>query len=290
MSETKPILLDPVRRILRIDASLSAAVISGTDKVRSGFGSGDCVLLDFSRKIFAVADATERHPDASRRLLDRLHRGIVERGLPDDADAWRAVINAAYAEQPYMYKTTFCCVALYDRGGYSEAIIANGGDSMAMLFDGESGAALYQTKSDMYFAGRSKEISTVETLRLDERHARLLVATDGFTDVLKHYTDGISIKTVPGEYLTYPVDRMCRKLYSDLENLGSAIEHDDIGIILLNPIGLAVRDRRIIMGGTTAPEEVRIRSERKMIEGGEWLPDGEWKSHEAELAASGIYV
>ena len=50
-------MLNPFRRALRLPGELGAGLITGTEKIRSGFGNGDCLLLDFRHRIFAVADA-----------------------------------------------------------------------------------------------------------------------------------------------------------------------------------------------------------------------------------------
>ncbi|MDQ1329868.1 MAG: hypothetical protein QG578_130, partial [Thermodesulfobacteriota bacterium] len=52
--------------MVRQKGALSALLVTGSDKVESGFGNGDCLLLDFSRLIFAVSDGSERYTQASR--------------------------------------------------------------------------------------------------------------------------------------------------------------------------------------------------------------------------------
>ena len=75
-------MLNPCRRSVCLPDRLGACLITGTEKIRCGYGNGDCLLLNFHQGVFAVADATERFPQASRILLERLEAEISVAGPP----------------------------------------------------------------------------------------------------------------------------------------------------------------------------------------------------------------
>jgi len=285
MTVPGPIFIDPFRRIARVEGTLSASIITGPDKVRSGFGNGDCVLLNFRKQVFAVADGTERYPEASSMLLRRLNDIINSSDRPLTSEGWRAMVQRAYGQQPYMYKTTLSLAAVIDGGVF----IVNGGDSMTIVVDAGDGSVLYRTVPDMYFAGRSKNIPGAARVDFNGE-VRIIIATDGFIDVLKHYTAGIAIESVPGEYLSYPPDRMCGRLYNDLEVNGAAADHDDIGVIFLDPGSLETGDREVLMGGTTAAEERMFQEGRSGRPGKKWFSDNEWHLNGKMFAPSGIFA
>ena len=73
--------------------AVCGGISTGTDKIRSGYGNGDCLYFDFEHMVFAVADGTERFPWASRDLLNRLSESLAKSGTPDTAEGWKELIN-----------------------------------------------------------------------------------------------------------------------------------------------------------------------------------------------------
>ena len=159
MKESGEIEINASRRTLKCDNTVCGSIVTGTDKVRSGYGNGDCLYFDFNRGVFAIADATERFPWASRDLLNRLSETLARRGTPDTARGWKELIDAeVYSAQKYQHKTTFSCVALRREGEGVGLVIVHGGDSVVTVMNSTDGSILYQTGPDMNFAGRSLEI------------------------------------------------------------------------------------------------------------------------------------
>jgi hypothetical protein len=124
MQKLRSIGINASKRILKIKKSICGGIITGTDKIRSGFGNGDCLFFDFDHMVFAVADGTERFPWASRDLLKRLSETLSRIGAPVTAQGWKDLINGeVYSGQKYQHKTTFSCVAMRsDRGGVDMVI------------------------------------------------------------------------------------------------------------------------------------------------------------------------
>src|SRR5512137_495004 len=153
----RAIEINPLKRTLRVEGALSGSIFTGTDKVRSGYGNGDCLYFDFGHRVFAVADGTERFPWASRDILCRLADSLATAGVPETAAEWKSLINRrVYAGQKYQHKTTFSCVAFSGDGDEVTVKVAHGGDSRVVEIDSVTGRALFQTERNMVFAGRSK--------------------------------------------------------------------------------------------------------------------------------------
>ena len=83
MKESPTVEINPSKRILKMPGALCGGISTGTDKIRSGYGNGDCLYFDFEHLVFAVADGSERFPWASRDLLNRLSESLAQSGSPD---------------------------------------------------------------------------------------------------------------------------------------------------------------------------------------------------------------
>ncbi|MBP7586164.1 MAG: hypothetical protein KBA61_19130, partial [Spirochaetes bacterium] len=86
-------MINAAARMISMEGRAGAFLATGTDKVRSGYGNGDCLYFDFENMVFAVADATERFPWASRDLLNRLSESLAKSGPPDTAAGWKELVN-----------------------------------------------------------------------------------------------------------------------------------------------------------------------------------------------------
>ncbi len=248
-------MIDAIRRLIEMDDALSACLVTGTDKVQSGFGNGDCLLMDFPHEVFAIADAAERFPEASRDLLERLFRGLSTRGAPGTRSEWMACIEEAWAGQKYIHKTTFSLLALSRRDDGLNAFISHGGDSVIMIFDARAGSIIYKSQPDMNFAGRSKQAPTIEKIPLENPDLRILLATDGLFDVVRHYY-GYCPLGLPKELLSHPVHRAAGLLHRAIEESRGDLIHDDIGLILLDPFKVGdIQRAPLLMGGTNPDAE-----------------------------------
>jgi len=108
ITESQALVINPSRRILKMPGAMCGGISTGSDKIRSGYGNGDCLYFDFDHLVFAVADGSERFPWASRDLLSRLSDSLSRSGVPDTVRGWKDMMNTeVYAEQKYQHKTTF---------------------------------------------------------------------------------------------------------------------------------------------------------------------------------------
>lgn len=272
--------------------ALCGGISTGSDKIRSGYGNGDCLYFDFEHLVFAVADGTERFPWASRDLLQRLSERLSRSGSPETVRDWKDMMNTEiYAGQKYQHKTTFSSVALRREGQDVFLIIANGGDSVVTVMDGLTGKISRQTGRNMDFAGRSKEIVDVTEHRVSDRNHRVLLSTDGFDDVWRFCLRRSLIGSARDVLERVGLDGIGEVIFGVLEGHRDRFEYDDVGFILLDPGAVErVKGKALIMGGTRPFEENRYRLQYTPDAYDRWIPDAEWVGQEEMLAGAGIRV
>ena len=288
----RSIEINPLKRTLRVEGALSGSIFTGTDKVRSGYGNGDCLYFDFGHRVFAVADGTERFPWASRDILCRLADSLTPAGVPETAAEWKSVINSrVYAGQKYQHKTTFSCVAFSGDGDEVIVKVAHGGDSRVVEIDSVTGRALFQTERNMVFAGRSKEIIHVSGHRIKNRNSRILIYSDGFEDFTKFCIQRSFFSSWADAFSALPIERFCEHMHSILEKSSGLFEHDDIGFMAIDPFRLAgLEKKRVLIGGTEPHEEKRFRAGCENGDLEEWVPHAGWPLKQESFHEWGITV
>lgn len=281
------------RTLVKGDAAC-AMVLTGSDKIRSGYGNGDCLLLDFRNRVFALSDGVERYARASRLLLERLSAAVNERGAPDGADEWRALANGVYAAQRYQHKATFSCAALSGPEGERKLTVIHGGDSMVFVMDRHTGEIIFRTAVNMDFAGRSTTVAGVTEVGLGRRECRIILCSDGLIDVARfagrELADLLSITALRESIGRIP-GRVKAIMHEALEK-EERKEYDDISFIVLEPALLYdPGDFRIIMGGTTPGEEdeyqKRVLPERVF---NRWLGVDEMNAQSSLINSCGIRI
>ena len=271
---------------------LCGGINTGSDKIRSGYGNGDCLYFDFEHLVFAAADGSERFPWASRDLLNRLSESLSRSGAPDTVRGWRDLLNSEiYSEQKYEHKTTFSGIAIRRDGKDVLLIIAHGGDSAVTVMNSVTGSIYRQTGRDMNFAGRSKEIVDVTQYRIADRDSRVLISTDGFDDVWRFCLRQSLLGGARDVFERYPVDCICEMISGIMQENRDSFEYDDIGFIIIDPYRTErISGMAVIIGGTRPYEEQQYLSEYASGLHDRWVPDGQWGDHDDLFAGAGIRV
>ncbi|MEJ5362464.1 MAG: hypothetical protein WHV26_10420 [Spirochaetota bacterium] len=242
-------LHNDVRAVIA-DGAFAMLLITGTDKVRSGYGNGDSLLVDFEHRVFAVADATERFPHASRLLLSNIVNGLHT--IPQSSEEWSNYLNSIYANQEYHLKSTLSMIALQKQDHASRAFIAHGGDSSLQIYNRHNKSLVYKTSVNMNFAGRSKQIDSVDCIQLHDQ-LRIILYSDGFHDIIKYC--GIVLDDVLG----VPLMEAITHIIDTVGNLNSK-EYDDISLLIFDiPEIYTVNSKGILMGGTTRLQEQKVK-------------------------------
>ncbi|RPH50912.1 MAG: hypothetical protein EHM85_08620 [Desulfobacteraceae bacterium] len=280
----KPVFINPVKRMVKQKGSLSALLVTGSDKVESGFGNGDCLFMDFSRLLFAVSDGSERHPNASRLLLERLADVLPAPYISFDIDALQDAIRKIYAAQKYTHKCTFSCVALVKKKREFTAYISSGGDSSVIVADSSDGSIIFKTASDMNFSGRSNKAPGISTFGLKSPGLKIILATDGFIEALNKIQ-----KTEQGRLPEWlfkaPVCGIAGK-FSRRFKAKKIFNYDDIGMMIIDPFAICRDDKTIVIGGTLPAKEALFASSFA-LRTGNWVEKERWPEN-ADLFDSAV--
>jgi len=284
-------MINPSKRAVRVGDNIGAALFTGTDKIRSGFGNGDCLYLDFGSGVFAVADAAERFPEASRNLLTRMAKRVTEKKGPINDRLLEDIVRRLWAEQKYLEKTTLSCVTLESRNNERIVHIAQGGDSMVVLADTANGRRYFQTSVDMNFAGRGLTPPEVVTYRLKKKTDRIILASDGLQD-FNRAINGSGRGDLPDLFFKKQVDPVMAAMDAVYRKRQKGREFDDMGIIVIDPFKpCAYGGEKIIIGGTSpAQEKEYTRSVATGNHRTEWIEAAEWCRQAKRFAAAGIYA
>ncbi len=288
-------IINTEKRSLKVEETLSATVITGTDKIRSGFGNGDCLLCDFTNSIFTVADASERCSMASREILGNLANTLSSTEKSCTDSMLQTYIENIYQEQRYNHKSTFSCISLNKNDDETTLSVLNGGDSMVMVVDSTDGSIIFRTHADMNFAGRSKQKLDVETLTLKNPHCRIIIATDGFYDVINFFNRDNSVPTnsdkIPRQLITVPVHETIDQIHKIIESKQGETEYDDIGVIIIDPFHInRYKGKNILLGGTTPKEESDFINHIWPKDYEKWIPEAAWEDHTKLLQIANIEV
>ncbi|PKN75057.1 MAG: hypothetical protein CVU52_06330 [Deltaproteobacteria bacterium HGW-Deltaproteobacteria-10] len=284
--------INPARRVLKMPGTLCGGIMTGTDKIRNGYGNGDCLYFDFGYRVFAVADGSERFPWASRDLLNRLSDSLARSGVPETVGGWKNLLNTEiYSVQKYQHKTTFSCVAISSQHDAVSLIISHGGDSVVAVMNSVTGLICHQTGRNMNFAGRSKDITDVTEYVLTDRDCRVLIATDGFNDFWQYCMRRSLFGGKRDVFSRYPVEGICEMIQEILEANRGEFEYDDIGLIIIDPFRAENVDANTVMlGGTTQYEEKKFLAEYSSEAHDYWLSEDKWIDHAEELSGAGIRI
>ncbi len=290
MGESPHVRINPSKRIVKMPGAVCGGISTGSEKIRSGYGNGDCLYADFGHLVFAVADGSERFPWASRDLLVRLSERLDRDGAPATAQGWKDLVNTGvYAGQKYQHKTTFSCIAVRPSEEGVSLVVSHGGDSVVTVIDSATGAICHQTGRDMNFAGRSKEITDVTEYHTADRNCRVLVSTDGFDDVWRFCLRRSLLGSASEVFSRYPVDRICEAILGILEEHRDGFEHDDIGFIVIDPFRVErIPGTAVLIGGTRPHDEQRFRLEYAVGSHDVWVPAGQWGDSAGVFAGAGI--
>jgi len=287
-------MINAAERTLVKDAAACAMVLTGSDKIRSGYGNGDCLLLDFRNSVFALSDGAERYARASRLLLERLSTAIETQGAPASADEWRELANRVYSDQSYQHKATFSCAALLGTTTARRLVVTHGGDSMVFVVSKLSGAIEFRTVVDMSFAGRSRTVANVTEIDLGKGEFRIVLCSDGLIDVARFAGRDLAglLSSTALRVEIRKIPERVKKVITDSLKMERKKEYDDISFIVLEPSMMdATSDLRVLMGGTSPGEEEeyqrRVLPERIF---NKWLGVDEMAAQSSLINSCGIRI
>lgn len=260
---THPLLLNRRRRSVRCPGFLGARVQGGSTGMSSSAGVGDCLLLDFSKGFFAVADGSDRNPSASREFIGMFAKMLADnKALSADGVYLDSEITAlkdqfiSDAEQllvtfSFRDSCTFTGILLLRTTESISAVILHTGDSLLISCNLRTRDAFQFTKNNFWMVGRSQHYFQTGELPVNP-DTRLLLATDGIGEI--PIPAGMNRENhLLGLFATERIEEIPDHLLDSGESAGST--RDDIAIIAMDPFSMPVQSESFILGGTSDLEE-----------------------------------
>lgn len=233
-------------------------------------GMGDCILLDFSKSFFAVADASDRNTSASRKFIVMFARMLEEKALLNTHKIYSQNEVSALQRQlatesekllasiPFRESSTFTGVVLLQTTDGITAIVMHTGDSLLFKFDLATSISSQFTNTNFWLVGKTQRFFQIDNLPIGGT-TRLLLATDGFYDI------SVPPETNREEFLLHSFEAYSPDELPDLLLREPDVRPDtgdDMTIITINPSAMIRFPERIIIGGTTGKEERTYQKER----------------------------
>jgi hypothetical protein len=157
---------------------------------------------------------------------------------------------------------------------------------MVIVADSSDGSIIFNTIPDMNFAGRSKNVPGISTLALKDRKFRVIIATDGFAEVLNKIEKHKQGK-LPKWLFNGPACGITGKVYGKIKR--NKPDYDDIGMMVIDPFDITREDKSILVGGTSPHQEAFFASCCSDWGSG-WIKKNKWRDNEESLEAAGIAI
>ncbi|MBI5604124.1 MAG: protein phosphatase 2C family protein [Deltaproteobacteria bacterium] len=260
------------KRSLRCPGILGARVQQGLIGSSSSAGMGDCLLLDFSRGFFAVADGSERNPSASREFM-RLFSTMLTRIIsPSGGRVYgekevKTLKRRLIAESDHLLQAlsfgdscTFTGILLLRTKKEAMAgLLFHTGDSLLFSCNVQTGESRQWSKNNFWMVGRTPRFFQVDDLPIVS-HTRLLLATDGLANI------PFPLSQSREEYIrelfqTSAPEKIPDRLLETNAPLSGG--WDDTAIIALDPCSVPISSGCFLFGGTSRIEERIFQEEKK---------------------------
>lgn len=206
---------------------------------------GDAVLVYPEKRFFAVADSPSHCPRASgeflanvRKLLDS-PEDCIQTDIASITDLMPEVkhienrINQLVETTDFNNRTTFTGLFLFPL--IKKALLLHNGDSLLYHFHLDRDQIEMVSKTNHCLVGKFPKIYQVRTFDYG-KHSRFLLATDGFSDILRairsRHSDAYQTELLC-VLKKVPIDKFISELLQKYHP--SAYRNDDLGIISLNP-------------------------------------------------------
>ena len=270
-AESEPMQFNKNKRSFRIPGFLGASLQGKSSGADNCPGVGDCLLLDLSKGFFAVADASDRNPIASRDFMKMFSKMLS--GIDDlSADYVYEDEEIKSLQELIRWKAEFLMKSLSFRDGCTftgilifktrkgiRGMMLHTGDSFLITCDLHSGNTNQLTKNNFWMVGRSQHFFQIEELYINNG-TKLLLATDGFGNI--PIPEGIGREEyVLKMFRSLSVDEIPDSFFDRVDNLDTI--WDDTAIITIDPSAIARFSNCFIFGGTSQAEERAFREEKK---------------------------
>jgi hypothetical protein len=258
-----PLLVNRCHRAMRCPGFLGARVQGKALGSSRREGVGDCILLDFSKGFFAVADGSDRNPSASREFMVMFSRMIETQALLSTGRVYnteevsalkqRLIVEseALLVSLPFRNGSTFTGLLILQTIDGMTGIVMHTGDSLLIHCDLDELFAFQHTSDNFWMVGRSRHFFQIDDLSIS-RASRILLATDGISGV--PVPPGMNREEfILNLFKTCSADEIPDRI------LGGSNAHlagwDDMAIVAIDPYAMTAVPGCLIIGGTSRLEE-----------------------------------
>jgi len=265
------LLVNKFKRSLRCPGFLGARLQPGLIGTSLSAGVGDCLLLDFSRGFFAVADGSERNPSTSREFMKMFSTMLTRIISPSGQRVYgqkevNTLKRQLVAESDHLLQTlsfgdscTFTGLLLLRIKGAMTGLLFHTGDSLLFSCNVQTGESRQWSKNNFWMVGRTPHFFQVEDLPIMPQ-TRLLLATDGLTNIPFPPSQSRE-ETIRKLFETSSPEEIPDRLLETNETLSSC--WDDTAIIALDPCSRPILSECFLFGGTSQTEEKVFQEEKK---------------------------
>lgn len=217
-----------------------------TSKEENVLECGDSVLINFKRRVFAIADGPDWNPSSSKNFLMRFnarvdysfdHYRYIDK---NDINKLKIVLiketNDLLRETDSRSSTTFSSLIIFPDFKGMKALMFHCGDSYVYRVNIKEKAILQMSHTNMHFVGRSNEISQVEFIGADQND-RFILCTDGH-QVLSRNQDYENLELLLLDSITNNDISCVPDMLIDKYGGGLDL-YDDISIVAINPDALS---------------------------------------------------
>jgi hypothetical protein len=270
-AKTESMLLNKNKRSLRLPGFLGASLQGRSRGAENCPGVGDCLLLDLSKGFFAVADASDRNPTASRdfmKMFSKMLSGIdslsadyvyEDEEIKSLQELIREKAELLMKSLSFRDGCTFTGILIFKTGKDLRGLMLHTGDSFLLACDLHSGNTNQLTKDNFWMVGRSQHFFQIEELHINS-DTRLLLATDGFGNI--PVPEGMSREEyVLKLFRSLSVDKIPDSFFDRVDNFVTA--WDDTAIIAIDPMAMVHYLGCFILGGTSQAEEKAFNGEKE---------------------------
>jgi len=230
---------------------------SESESSESLVGNGDSFLVNLKRNIFAVADSPEWNPMASAEFVIKFNERMEQlfgdklqtRNGQPDIERLKNVLtkntNQLIEKVDYLSSTTFTCLFVIPHMDDLKGLVFHCGDSCVFKVNVGRKHISQISWTNMNFVGRSKELSQVKFVDIDE-DTRFVMCTDGLQALLRNGRHRNLMEILLDSFSHADVEQIPDLL---IDHYGQGIEFpDDITIVVLDPNKLP-GDGEIIIHG-----------------------------------------
>ena len=230
---------------------------SVSESTESLVGNGDSFLVNLERNIFAVADSPQWNPMASKEFVVKFNERM-EQILGDDFQAGKGQrdieslknvltkdTNQLIEKVDYLSSTTFTCLFVISHMDDLKGLVFHCGDSCVFKVNVGRKHIFQISWTNMNFVGRSKELSQVKIVDIDE-DTRFVLCTDGLQALSRNGRHRNLQEILLDSFSRAEVDQIPDLL---IDHYGQDIEFpDDIAVVVLDPNKLPGHGEIIIQG------------------------------------------